>query len=375
VSEAERSTTPRLAALLRGDAISFSAFALRPEELLAVCERERVTGLVHRRISTVTGEAWPADVCQLVADRVRAHAAAELLVREELAAVLDALAAESIHPIVIKGTGLAYSVYDSPALRPRFDTDLLVRHDQIDRVRTVLERVGYATPLHCGGELIFCQFPLRRRTSIGLEHRLDVHWKISTQSVFADVLTYEQAPAVPLPALSPHARTIAAVDALLLACIHPVMHHRNSAPLVWMYDVHLLAAGMRDHEFACVTERAIQKRVAAVCAHQLAVAQAVFHTPIPATVWRELRAADRHEPSGWYLKPDRQWLDEVAASIRGLPRWRDRVRLVREILFPAPSYVLQSYGYSPTPCCAPLLPALYAHRLAWGGWKALAGRK
>ena len=41
-----------------------------------------------------------------------------------------------------------------------------------------------------------------------------------------------------LPALGEHARTAGArCTPLLLACIHPVMHHRNAESLVWIYDL------------------------------------------------------------------------------------------------------------------------------------------
>src|SRR5678815_1905510 len=155
----------------------------------------------------------------------------------ELISVLDALAAEGIHPLLLKGTALAYSLYDSPASRPRMDTDLLIRRSDVELVRRVMARCGYIAPPYCDGDLLFCQFPLRRSDDFGLTHTFDFHWKISTQPIFADVLAFDEIAdrAVPLPSLGTHARTASPRHALLLACIHPVMHHRNVESLIWSY--------------------------------------------------------------------------------------------------------------------------------------------
>ena len=77
---------------------------------------------------------------------------------------------------------------------------------------------------------LFSQFEMQKVDGFGVCHVFDMHWKISTQPVFDSVLTYgEMLPrAQPVPALGPHAMTAGLVDALLLACIHPVMHHQNA---------------------------------------------------------------------------------------------------------------------------------------------------
>ena len=74
-------------------------------------------------------------------------------------------------------------------------------------------------------------------------------------------------------------------------------------------------------------------------------------------------------------KPDRTWIHEHLASLRGLTRWRDRVRLLREVAFPAPAYVLARSEYQMAWLTTPLLPYLYARRLVVGIWKVATGRK
>ena len=369
--------TDLFAALLAGKATPWSAFGMIPEEFRDACTEHGLTGLMHDRVSSREARGWPQDICEALARDTRAQTATELLRQRELISVLDALAAEDIHPIVLKGTALAYSLYDSPASRPRVDTDLLIRRNDVDLVRRVLAGVGYTAPTHCDGDLLFCQFPLKKADEFGLVHTLDVHWKISTQSVFAEVLVFDEIAAVatPLPALGGHARAAGPLHTLLLACMHPVMHHRNVESLIWIYDVHLLASRLSEQEFEAFTELAVTKRVSAICAHQLGRARRWLGTRIPDSAMTRLAAREILEPSAAYLRPDRRWGDELISSIRGLPRWSDRLRLLREVTLPGPTYMLKAYGLTPSSLGAALLPILYLYRLSSGCWRVLAGRK
>src|SRR4051812_38011046 len=63
------------------------------------------------------------------------EAAVEALRLADLRAVLAALASRGVHPLIVKGTALAYSIYDAPELRPRGDTDVLIDPNDIDAVR------------------------------------------------------------------------------------------------------------------------------------------------------------------------------------------------------------------------------------------------
>ena len=277
-----------------------------------------------------------------------------------------------LSPILIKGTPLAYTVYDAPALRPREDTDLLVAPEDVEAARRVMVSLGYSATVQCHD--LFSQFEMQKVDGFGVCHAFDVHWKISTQPVFERVLTHgEMLPrAQPVPALGPHAMTAGFVDALLLACIHPVMHHQNAGRVLWAYDSHV-CLGTAD-DFDDFVRHARQKRVAAVCARQLQLTQTLFQTTVPADVLAALSAVP-DEPSADYLASQRRWHHELASSVRGLPRFGDRVRLLRDVLLPSPSYMLGAYGLRGKPLGPWLLPALYMHRNLRGAWKILMGKK
>lgn len=366
-----------LAAMLRGEAVPWQTLGVAPAEAVEACEREGISCLVHARLSSQDGGCdWPPAVARSLAQLSRARSAAELLIEREIAAVLDLLGAEGIHPVLLKGAPLAYTVYAMPAGRPRDDTDLIIRRDEVERLSLILAERGYVAPPLCGGELLFCQFQLTKRDRFGITHSFDVHWKISTQAVFADLLTYEELAQVSrsIPVLGANARAPEPVYALLLACIHPVMHHRNEAPLIWVHDVHLLASQLSTAQFVQFSTLARAKRIGTVCARQLSMARARFHTRIPDEVLNDLAGCEA-EPSAEYLRLGRRWHDELFSSLRALPGWTNRVRLLREVVVPSSRYMFDAYGIERHGGGRALLPALYVHRAMSGAWKVLTCRK
>ena len=351
---------------------------MSPDQFLGACNDHGVTGLVDERLRELEEDGdWPRDVREAVGERTRARVAIELLRRRELNAVLDLLAAERICPVVLKGTALAYSHYLNPASRPRIDTDLLIRRDEVDTVRRVMARSGYSSPAYCDGELLFGQFPSTRTDAFGVAHAFDFHWKISTQAIFADLLSFDEisSDAIPLPAIGAHAMAAGPVHALLLACVHPVMHHRSVESLIWIYDIHLLASRLSERDLERFVDLAVARHVSGICAHQLAAARDRFGTSIGDRVISRLSELRAREPSVAYLRAGRRWHDELVSNVRGLPRWADRARLLREVMLPGPAYMLKAYGLPSSSLSAALLPVLYVHRLASGGWKVLAGQK
>ena len=362
-------------ALLSGAPVRWSDLGFTRDEFFAFCDREELRGLVFSRLrSTDAADDWPSDIRDTLAQSAREETARDMLRREEIAGVLGALDARGVRAILLKGAALAYTAYPTPDARPRLDTDVLIDAADEATARTVLTARGYTAPPYCAD--LFAQFEMERTDNFGLRHVMDVHWKISTQPVFADVLTYrEMLPhAVPVPALGAAAITPSAVDSLLLACIHPVMHHQNAERVLWVYDTHALASRLTPRQFDDFVHRARRKKVAAVCAHALQLAQTLFGTAVPADVIRNLsKAVD--EPSAEYLASQRRWHHELASSVRGLPRFADRVKLMRDVLLPSPSYMLGAYGLRGKPLAPWLLPALYVHRNMRGAWKILMGKK
>jgi len=365
-----------IAALLRGDVTRWSDFALDAQTFLDLCREHEVEGLCFERLSKLDSTAgWPRQVWEELSDAARTRAAEELLRKAEIRRVVAALADAGIRPILLKGTPLAYTVYDSPASRPRADTDVIVSGADVEAARQVMRSLSYVETVQC--HELLSQFEVQRCDRFGVIHAFDVHWSISTQPVFAGLLTYDALllRAVAVPALGESAVAPCRVDALLLSCVHPAMHHRNDERLLWILDIHLLASGLSPAELDEFEALARMKKVVAICRRGLQQAQAVFGTLVAADLIGRLKRTAGPEPSAAYLASERRWHHETIASLRALPRLGDRARLVREVLLPSPGYMLGAYGLRDKPLGTWLLPALYVHRNVQGAWKILIGKK
>jgi len=273
-----------------------------------------------------------------------------------LADLREVLAALGGAAVIMKGTALAYSIYPAPELRPRSDTDLLIERGEIDRVRRVLTSIGFDETPTSGDELGVRQHSFSRHDRFGVRHIYDVHLDIANNAVVSDALRYDElrARAVALTAISPDAFGPCNADALLHACIHRVVHHHDSDRLIWLYDIHLLRERMTDDEHREFWDLAAERRVTAICAASVEAANRAFGG---AALPSGLRVTG-DEPSSAFLDRHRRYSAVIAGDLAALPGWRARLKRLRQLAFPPPSFMMQSFG---APSRA-LLPLLYAYR-------------
>lgn len=284
-------------------------------------------------------------------------AAYEPLRASDLAEVLAELAARGIEALVMKGTALAYELYDAPELRPRSDTDLLVAQDALPRLRAAMVTLGFEENPSSGDEHGLRQAVFTRAP--GMVY--DVHWAATNVPVFDAVLRFDdlRSRAIALPLLGTHARGLAHVDALLLACIHRVAHHHDSDRLIWLVDVALLRERMSREDHERFWRMAAAGRVVAVCARSIAVANEwLSRSPHDgAEEWLSSEELSREEPSRVFLDRAITHGGVMAASLRALP-WRARLQRLRQLAFPPAEFMRHRFGSRHRL----LLPWLYGYR-------------
>jgi Uncharacterised nucleotidyltransferase len=123
----------------------------------------------------------------------RQQAALEIAREFELLRVLALFSDAGLHPLLIKGTALAYTLYSAPHLRSRCDTDLLFADQgSADRAWTLTERLGYRRGNAVEGEFISQEYAAYRTDALGMSHTLDIHWKPSNEVVFAGKLRFDE---------------------------------------------------------------------------------------------------------------------------------------------------------------------------------------
>jgi hypothetical protein len=358
-------------AILRGDPGCVDALArVDARAFVGEVSRQGLLPVVADRLAT-----WsvPRPLSEALQVQASGFVAADLLRERELRRALDALAVRRVRPVLFKGAALAYTHYARPDLRPRDDSDLLVRPEVRETAHHTLIGLGYRPPRHVTGALVSYQAIYEKVLDGVAVHTIDLHWRLANPQLFADVLSFDELEAASqaIPALGPSARGPSNPHALFLACVHRVAHHRDEKLLMWIFDIHLIASRLTRAEWAAVLDLADQRKVLAICRQGLRLAVEQFDTALPAEVMTDSRlsaAADGREPSAAFLSRDRAQLATFVSDLRSLPSWRDRGRLVREHLCPPSSYMRQVYA----PSSRAPLPALYVWRAVRGAWRWLA---
>jgi hypothetical protein len=334
--------------------------SLQVDDVLAAAEQHGVHRLLYSarfRFADAAkiGRAFQADVHRA--------AATETFVYREVNHVLEALRVNGVAPLVLKGTALAYTVYEHPWQRPREDVDLFVRESDVPRVRVALEECGYVMAPHVAEPLVTRQFQMRRFDGAGLMHQIDVHWRILNARLVENTLTYADvvSRAVPLPSIGPAARGLDAADALVLACLHRVVHHANADRLIWLFDVHLLAAALTPRQWSHVVDVATRAGTRRIVADTLQRAASCCGTPMPEVI-AALCHADGPEPSAVYLGGRLSLLQQEWLNLRKVGGWRTRMATVVQHVIPSAEYMRAKYGEM----SAWRLPWFYARRVVSG---------
>jgi hypothetical protein len=184
---------------------------------------------------------------------------------------------------------------------------------------------------------------------------------------FAEALSYDEivAASAPLPCLGPAARVPSAVHALVIACAHRVAHHGDTDQLLWLFDIHLLARSLTIAERDQFTALADARRLRAVAAKGLSSAAAAFGGIDTQWIAVLQAAPATSEPSAAFIGGPRRRVDVLTADLAATARWGDRIRLLREHLFPAAAFMYQRYGTDRRAA----LPFLYARRIVSGAPK------
>lgn len=338
----------------------------KPASFVAAALRHRMAPLAVRAGAP---SRLPKAEAALLVEHARAEAVIAELRDRELARALAALHAAGLRPLVMKGAHLAHTHYPESYLRPRDDTDVLVPRAECPRLAQVLERAGYARLPEITGDVVHGQMLFARTVNVPV--LLDVHWRIASPRVAADLLSYDDlsAHAVDVPRLGEGTMVPSPVYALALAAIHQSAHHAGHDLLLWMHDIHLIASHFTPAEVDEFCDLAADRRITRLCRHAIAAAAEYFPGPTAAALLARLAGARQDEPSAFLVEP-RTPLAQLASDLSATRGSAQRLRLVLAHLFPPPAYMRHAFGVG-TPA---LLPLLYGYRIVRGAGRWLRRR-
>ncbi len=330
---------------LRG---TFSSFPLGMSESDLICFAQftddvGIQSFLRHRLKESGALATCPDVLQQAFQRrylmeVITHS----LRKQELRRVIEAFHMAQVRLLILKGAALSYLIYPEPHHRICCDIDVFVDPGKVSDADLVLRSLGYEQIDRHNFEITY------RREDQGVEHLLDVHWKLSDSPVLSVMFDFEEIyeRSIPIPALSQWAHTLDAVDSLINACIH-MAHHQRWDRLIWLTDVYLLHDRLSDAQFDDFVARAINKRCVSVCLEALRMTRNVYgielnHPAIKHLIDQESNGFRKSEPSDYLLKPDADWIYVYLYMIRVSP-WGEKFKLIRKALFPPQSALSERY--------------------------------
>jgi hypothetical protein len=231
----------------------------------------------------------------------------------------ETLHASGLQTVVLKGAALALSVYDTHALRPIGDVDLMVRPRDAASARRILFDLGWR-PLRSirPDDLVWRHALDLTKAPHGA---IDLHWYLLPENAWpsADVDLWHRVR--PLPASS-HLQMLGAADQLLHVCLHGLRWSPVHAAH-WIADAKQILTRERDTiDWAVVVDESVRRRLALQMASALRLVSLSGRVPVPSAVVEALEAA----PSTWRERLEARAKSRPVVSLGGVLatwcRWR-----------------------------------------------------
>ena len=334
----------------------------------AVLERiayHGVAGLLSAKADPLS--RWPDAVRAEIHEHALGQSMWELRHKIVLGELLERLS-ESGTVVLLKGTAVAYDLYDNPAVRSRGDTDLLVTNAEREAARKILTESGFVRDNedHDLPEALRSQEIWTLRSDDGTNHSIDLHWQPLNAPALEQHLSFGEmaAGALPLRRLCSVARAPSRSMMLLHACLHRGLH--DCAPyfvgsrtyfggnrLIWLYDLLLLGRTMSDLDWRFFCRMAVDKRVADVCLDGLNAAEIRLGPFCPSFMKEELGSA----VSGTYFRSGQ--FGRALQDVFAVPGLQRKWQYLWARSLPTAEFMRAKYPEM----ASRALPILYARRL------------
>jgi hypothetical protein len=322
-----------------------------------------VLSLLHYKIADQS--EYPDALQQALQRHARHVVGAELARIQELNKLFKLFTKADISFLLLKGSVLAHTLYPQSHLRERCDTDLLLPDKKASEdAWNLLDAAGYERRTTLQGEFVGYQYNCYRQLPGGLYHALDIHSKINDYGFFARLFEYEELRrhSQIIPELNLSISGLNPVWSMAIACIHHATNipQGNADRFIWIYDIHLLASSFDKQQWQELSDLVIEKQIAGICLNTLKISIKLFDTAVPKTILENLFGSGKTEqlqPQKMKTRRDMYKLDFL--NNKG---GRNKLRQLREHLFPSASYMKQKYSLD----SAIKLPYYYIHRIIRG---------
>lgn len=292
---------------------------------------------------------------------LRHAAAADLATTARVARVTASLSAAGVDHVLLKGAAIGPLLYAEPHLRPRLDTDVLIRTEDRETAERILERERFNASPEALGEIGTGQSHWIAADEPFLA--IDLHWRLFNAQRFATVLGFDDIRRASIPAPAMPASLVPSLEhQFLIASLHRVAHHYDAPRLIWIYDLFLLARALGEDRVDRVLEDAENRGVGEFVARSLARTVDTFGLPLSERSRSTLSRLGAGSQPSVFLDGSPRLVDLLRDDLAAQKGWRARLRLVGEHLFPPAEYMRIRYAG----CPRFLLPLAYLHRIGLG---------
>jgi hypothetical protein len=258
-------------------------------------------------------------------DKANAHRALWLTL--ELLNIHRHLQTRGLEVLPYKGPVLAEALYGNVALRQFSDLDLLVRPDDLPRIKTALGELGYEPGLR------LAQAAERDYLKSGYEYTFDgargrnlleIKWQVLPRfySVGFDVdKFFERTSTVTIEGQK--LRTLCDQDLMLVLCVHAAKHAWKQ--ISWLCDVAQLARS-RSLDWAALRAEAERLGIARIVAVTFLLAQKLLRSELPEGIWFDAKAEGLAQRIVSLIVAEEEFDPESLAYFRLMMELRERRR-------------------------------------------------
>lgn len=288
----------------------------------------------------------PQDLRAQLALEAAKTTARNLVLEDELRAVLTRCRDCGLACVPLRGLALAEQLHGPGMLRPTGDIDLLLRRADLPAMTDMLAGLGYAGMEHRPGFAESFSYTLEFVKDRHGWIVVEPHWTLAYPP-FTEVLDMEQVWS------RCHRGPVAGIDTWRLSdedllvhlCCH-ILHQGDKTPLLWWYELDLLIRQTQASlNWDTITTTAERSGQSLLVSEVLEALRERFQSPIPHSTLTRLTAQSSRAPLATLLvhAPRLSGREEFAQFV-SLPGFLAKLRYALGLLCPAPDYMIRRYG-------------------------------
>jgi hypothetical protein len=205
---------------------------------------------------------------------------------EKATTIATAFANNGIRTILLKGAALGIAYYESAALRPMSDIDLLIDRNDLQKAAEVLTDLGFQPE---SGDLSLATDIMNAwHFETSEADVVDVHWRLMRDCWNAEKMESFWEAAVYLEYDSLRLETLCATDHLFHTCCHGARYNPVS-PIRWISDALMILDSSSKIDWTRLYELGKLFRLNLLLFHSLSYLKNTFEAPVPDDYLQEVR--------------------------------------------------------------------------------------